>query len=140
MEYPDNDPPTPSFGNYEESKTLFEEVLKKITKSADDVSQYVKNKEKHKNHKKRKSQSKEKKKSKEKSKSRRKSSKPKNKKISGRTAPVNQNYENPFDIFLQKKIKLRNDFDQNNSEFFLSEKEIAFQKFQLDEDADYLDD
>ena len=63
----------------------------------------------------------------------------KNEKISGLSLPIEQKYENLFDIFLKKKIQLRNDFDQNNSEKFLSEKELAFQQFQMNEDDDSLD-
>ena len=139
MEYSENEPPTPYFGNSKDNMTLFEEFLgRRLSKSARDISQYIKNLEKHKskNHEK----SKEKKKNKSKNKkSKHKSSKPKKKKVSGKSLPTEQKYENPFDIFLKKKIELRNDFDQNNSEKFLSEKESAFEKFQMNENADYLD-
>ena len=40
---------------------------------------------------------------------------------------------------MKKKIELRNDFDQNNSEKFLTEKELAFQQFEMNENADNLD-
>ena len=140
MEYSDNEPQTPSFGHCGDNNTLFDEPLvKRITKSTYDKYQNVNKNEKVKNKKKQKSQSKEKSKNKEKSKSRHKSSKSKNKKISGKSTQVEQNYVNPLDIFLKKKLKLRNDFDQNNSEKFLSEKELAFQQFQMNEDDDSLD-
>ena len=78
-------------------------------------------------------------KSKEKSKNKHESSASKKKIISSISLPVEQKYDNPFDSFLKKRIKLRDDFDKNHSENFLNEKELAFQKFQMDENADYLD-
>ena len=63
----------------------------------------------------------------------------KNKNHFSGTLPIEEKYENPFDIFIKKRIKLRNDFDQINSEKLLFEKELAFQQFQMDENADYLD-
>ena len=79
-----------------------------------------------------------KKKIKDKSKSRQKSPKSKKSKIFGKTVPIEQKYENPLVFFIQKKLELRNDFDQNNSEKFLSEKELAFQECRMSEDADQL--
>ena len=137
MEYFAEEPSTPCFGNYVNNSNLFEELLiKRISKSTNDVSQYLKKNEEHKNIKKEKKQNKEKTKhkNKEKSKSRHKSSKSKTKKVSGISLSINQKYENPLDNFIKKKLKLRNDFDQNHSEKFLSEKELAFQQFQMNED------
>ena len=148
MEDSEVDPQTPCFGPYRKNKNLIEELLgKRIPNSTNDVSKYVKYDEKSKNSKKEKSKSKKKNKdkskskdkSKEKSKSKRKYSKPKNKKVSAMSSPLEQKYENPFDNFLKKRIDLRNDFDQINSDKFLSEKELAFQQFRINEDADYLE-
>lgn len=145
MEYYQNETSTPCFGNYQNDKNLLDKLLRKrIPKSNNTLSQYVKNKEKYEKKEKSKEKSKEKNKSKskskEKSKSKYKSSKSKKNKNFGKSLPIEHKYENPLDIFLKKKIVLRNDFDQNNSEKFLSEKELAFHQFRMDEDADYLED
>ena len=153
MEYSQDETPTPHFGSGKKekfaSKTLFE---KKFPKSTKDVPQCIQCKEKSKNKSKSKEKSKRKEKSisknkeksknknKEKSKKKHNSSKSKKTTISSVSLPIEQKYENIFDVFLQKKLKLRGDFDQNNSENFLTEKELAFQQFQMNEDADYLDD
>ena len=139
MEYSINVASTPYFGECKSNTTLLEESLaKRALKHADELFQYVENKKKYKN-KKNNDKKKSKKKIKDKSKSRQKSPKSKKSKIFGKTVPIEQKYENPLVFFIQKKIKLRNDFDQNNSEKFLSEKESAFEKFQMNENADYLD-
>ena len=136
--------PTPYFGPYKKNKILLEELLgKRILNSTSDVFQNLKNNKKSKNTKKEKSKEKRKDKNKSKkkskSKNRHKNSKTKTKKVPLISFPIEQNYENPFDIFLKKRISLRNDFDQNNSEKFLFEKELAFQQFWINEDSDYLD-
>ena len=138
MEYSEDVSFTPYFGKREYNTTLIEKLLgRKNPKSANDVFKYVKNKKEYNSKNKEKSMKKNK--SKEKSESKGKSLKSKNEKISGLSLPIEQKYENLFDIFLKKKIQLRNDFDQNNSEKFLSEKEFAFQQFQMNENADFLD-
>ena len=142
MEYSENEPSTPCFGNYDDSRFIYEKLVgKKIPKSDNDVFQYLKKNDKCQHNKKeKKSQKKSKSKKKNKEKGKNKSSKSKAKKASLMSLPVEKNYENPFDIFLKKKIELRNDFDQKNSEKFLLEKEFAFQQFRINENADYLDD
>ena len=146
MEHSESENPTPRFGYNKDHKNLLEELLgKKYRKSTLDSTKKLKNEEKfnikknEKSKSKTKSKEKIKNKSKEKSKSKDKSSKSKKKIPYSFSLPVEQKYENPFDIFLQKKIKLRDDFNQNNSEKFLSEKESAFQQFRMNEDADNLD-
>ena len=146
MEHSQEENPTPHFAWGLDNKALCEDLLgRRITKSDKNVPQCVKNKEKNKKCKnkensKNKNKEKNKSKSKEKNKNKQESSKPKKKIISSVSLPIGQKYDkNPFDIFLQKKIKLRDDFDQNHSEIFLSEKELAFQQFQMNEDADNLD-
>ena len=135
MEYSENEPPTPHFGCCNDDKTLFKETIeKKIQKNTKDISQCVKSKEKYKNRKTKKSKSKERsenkskenknRKGKEKSKIKYKSTKSKHKNISSISLPNDKKYDNPFDIFSEK---------------FLLEKELAFQKFLINEDADYLD-
>ena len=153
MEYLEDDPQTPRFRNYQtsiiESQELF---VKRIQNSIKDVIKYIDNKEYNKKEKRKsktKSRNKErskynnkeksKSKSKGKSKNKHEFSKSNKKNISGLSLPVEQKYENPFDIFLKKRIELRNDFDQNNSEKFLSDKELAFLQFKIDENADNLD-
>ena len=145
MSHLQEESPTPHFAWGQDNNTLIEESLgKKTPKSDKDVPKFAKNKEKYKKCKnkessKSKNKGKTKKKSKEKSKKQHKSSKSKKKKKSSISLPIDQKCENPFDIFLQKKIKLRDDFDKNHSETFLTEKELAFQQFQMNEDADFID-
>ena len=129
MEYSNDEPSTPCFGNSED----------KNKKSSPNISLYIKAKEKYKKKEKRKSKSKKNKKISEKSKSKHKSSKSKKKKIPGKSNTVEQRYENPLENFLKKKLELRNDFDQDNSEKFLAEKELAFQQFQMDANFELLD-
>ena len=159
MEYSKNESSTPRFGYNQCNKTLYEELLRKETqKSTKDTFQNVKNKEKSKNKHNEKGKSKSKERSKNKNKERsknkimeknkrnskmksndeNKSFKPKKNvyEISFSSEQKNVNY---YDIFLKKKIILRNDFDQNHSEKFLSEKEFAFKQFQMSEDDDALD-
>ena len=135
MEYSADEPPTPRFGYSKDNNTLFKEFLaKKITIYTKDISQYVKNKEKLKKSKTEESKSKErsknkskknkKRKKKEKSKKKFKSPKSEQKSISSISFKIEQRCENPFDLFSEK---------------FLLEKELAFQKFLMNEDADYLD-
>ena len=141
MEYPVNEAPTPYFGKRKFKTDLLEGLLaERMLKSTNELSQYVKNEDKEKNiNEKNNERSKNKKKSKEKSKSKKKSSKSKKKKNFGKSLPIKQKYENPLIIFLNKKLELRNDFDQNNTEKFLSEKELAFQQFRMNEDDNCLD-
>ena len=150
MEYSKDEFMTPRFGIIKDNKISSEGLLgKNISKYTKDVLQYVNNKEKRqdkeneksKSKKKIKNKSKEKNKSKtkEKSKTKHDSSKSKKKITYSISLPIEQKYENPFDNFLRKRIKLRDDFDKNHSENFLNEKESAFQEFQMDENADYLD-
>ena len=150
MEYSKDELMTPRFGYSKNNKNPSEGLLgKSISKYTKDVLEYVKNEENHKNTENKKSKSKKKSKnkskeknkskSKEKSKNKHNSSKQKKSTISSISLPVEQKNENPFDIFLKKRIKLRDDFDKNHSENFLYEKELAFQKFQMNENADYLD-
>ena len=155
MEYSDNEHSTPRFG-YGIDKKLFDEILKKGTrKSSSSSTQGLENEEKCK--KKEKIKNKEGSRSKSRKKSKNKSYKKninknmentktninnqnKDKKcISGIPFLFEEENENPFDIFIKKRIKLRNDFDQINSEKLLSEKESAFQEFKMNENADYLD-
>ena len=160
MEYSDYELSTPRFGNYEDSKNLNEELLGKVirksssssTKNCENEEKYnnkkdkikikAKEKSKNKSKEKRKSKSdrKSKNKSKEKNENKFKVSKEKDKYNSGIYISNNEKTGNPFDDFLKKKIKLRNDFDQINSEKLILEKELAFQQFEIDENADYLDD
>ena len=162
MEYSKEEPLTPRFGYSKDSETLFEESLSKrfrkssldspknekteekyTNKKNEKVKSKIKSKEKSKNKSKEKTKSKNKEKtkskSKEDSKNKYKSSKQK-KSISGTSLPSEKKYQNSFDILLNKKLMIRNDFDQNNSEKFLSEKELAFQQFKMSKDADLLDD
>ena len=135
MEYSLDEPPTPRFGYSKDNKTLFKEFPeKKIPKYSKDISQCEKNKEKLKKSQTEKSKSKErsknkngenkKRKSKEKSKNKHKSPKSEQKNISSISFKIEKKCKNPFDIFSEK---------------FLLEKELAFQKFLMNEDADYLD-
>ena len=138
MEYSINVASTPYFGECKSNTTLLEESLaKRALKHADELFQYVENKKKYKNERSN-DKKKSKKKIKDKSKSRQKSPKSKKSKIFGKTVPIEQKYENPLVFFIQKKLELRNDFDQNNSEKFLSEKELPFQECRMSEDADQL--
>ena len=153
MEYSKCELETPRFGSNKNNKALSEELLeKRIQKYDKDIHHHVKNKDKYKRSKtKEKSKSKEKGKNKNKNKEKNKSkskekvknqlqpSTQKKSSVSSISLPVEQLYKNPLDIFLKKKIKLRDDFDQNNSEKFLLEKEMAFQQFQMNGDADNLD-
>ena len=152
MEYLEDDPQTPRFGNYQTSIIEYKELFaKRINNSIKDAIKYIDNKEEYKKKEKSKKKTKstnkerskynnkEKSKSKSKEKNKKKSSKSRKRNTSGLSLPVEQKYENPFDIFLKKRIELRNDFDQNNSEKFLSDKELAFLKFKIDENADNLD-
>ena len=130
MEYSVDEPPTPRFGYCKDNKTL----AKKIPKYTKDISQCAKNKEKLKKSQTEKSKSKErsknksrenkKRKSKEKSENKYKSPKSEQKDIYSISFKIEQKYENSFDIFSEK---------------FLVEKELAFQKFLMIENADYLD-
>ena len=139
MEFLKNDTPTPRFGYSKNNKTLADGSLgKRSSKSSKDFSQYAKSFEKNQKKSKSKSKEKSKRKSKEKSKNKDKSSKDKKNKITSLSLPIEQQYENPLYIFLKKKIQLRNDFDQSHTEKFLSEKELAFQEFEMTEDADHL--
>ena len=157
MEYSDNEHLTPRFG-YGIDKKLFDEILKKGTrKSSSSSTQGLENEEKYKKKEKIKIKNKEGSKSKSRKKSKSKSNKKntneseeniktninnqnKDKKcISGIPFLFEEKNENPFDVFIKKRIKLRNDFDQINSEKLLSEKESAFQEFKMSENADYLD-
>ena len=155
MDYSDDEHSTPRFGNCIDYKTSFEEFLsKKIRKSSSGSTQNleIENEEKYKKN----ERSKNKKRSRNKSKEKRNSSGKykneskeenknkinflnKNKNYFSGALPIEEKYKNPFDIFIKKRIKLRNDFDQINSEKLLFEKELAFQQFQMDENADYLD-
>ena len=139
MEYLKDDVPTPHFGISIDNKYSVEGLLeKRISKSSKNFPEYVKSLENSKKKSKSKSKEKSKKKSKERSNKKHKSSKDKKTKITSLSLPIEQKYENTFDIFLKKKLQLRNDFDQNHSEKFLSEKELAFQEFEMDENADRL--
>ena len=139
MEYHVNEVSTPYFGKRKYNTDLLEGSLAEgMLKSTNELSKYVKNKEKY-NNEKNNERSKSKKKSKEKSKSKKKSSKTKKNNNFGKSLPIKQKYENPLFILLKKKLELRNDFDQNNAEKFLSEKELAFQQFRMNEDDICLD-
>ena len=142
MEFSKDEPPTPHFGNLKGNITLSKELLeKKFPKSSKVFTNYVKNNENYKKKSKGKIKKKEKSKnkSKEKSKNKNKSSNSKINVISSASLPIGHKYKNPLDIFLKKRLQLRNDFDQRNSEKFLSEKELAFQQFRMNENADYID-
>ena len=131
MEYSENENPTPRFGCCKDNKTSFEEsFIKRIPKYTKDIPQNRKNKERYKNSKiekresKNKERSNQKNKSKEKSKNEQNFSKSKKKIITSLSHSIGQKHEkNTFDIFAEK---------------FLFEKELAFQQFQVNEDADYL--
>lgn len=130
MEYSKEEPTTPIFGYAKDNKALLEEKLgKRIPRSTNDVSKYTNYgiNEENKNE------------TNEKNTSKENSSKYNKKKVSGISLPIDKKYENPFEIFLKKKLTLRNDFDQDNAEKFLAEKELAFQQFRMNENADYLD-
>ena len=152
MEFSGDESPTPRFGNEKDNKTIIKESLgNRIPKFNTDVIQYLNNKKKSKDKKKcskeksEKSKSKEKRKSKNKNKSKEKSKSQykfsilKNENISGLSLPIEYKYENPLYVLLKKKLELRNDFDQNNSEIFLSEKELAFQQFQMNDNENIID-
>ena len=134
MEYSIDEYPTPRFGYDKDKKTLFEDPLeKKIPKYTKDTSQCVKNDEKYKNRKTAKSKSKERNKSKSKNKKKNKgkeksknkyNTKSKQKNNSSIILPIGLKPSNFFDIFTEK---------------FLLEKELAFEKFLISEDANYLD-
>ena len=143
MEYLKGEPSTPRFGNNtrirkaSSGSTKYEEIKEKH-KSVNEKSRN-KSKEGNKNNSKEKTKNKNKSKSKEKNKNKLKSLNSKNKHISEAPLPGKQKHENLYDNFLKKRIKLRNDFDQNNSDKFLLEKELAFQQFRINENADFLD-
>ena len=145
MEYSENEPSTPRFGYNIDNKTSVEGFLSKRVKKASssstkyEVNKDNKEKSKSKEGNKKNRKEKSKSKNKEDNKNKHKTSKSKNKNISEEPEPIGQKYENPYDNFLKKRIKLRNDFDQSNSEKFLFEKELAFQQFGINEDADYLE-
>ena len=144
MEFSKDEPPTPHFGNCKGNITLSKKLLeKKFPKSSKVFTNYVKDnedsKKKSKGKIKNKEKSKNKSKEKSKNKNKNKSSKSKINVISSASLPIGHKYENPLDIFLKKRLQLRNDFDQRNSEKFLSEKELAFQQFRMNENADYID-
>ena len=167
MEYLEDELQTPHFGNNKKNKTVVEESFgKKFRKITSDSIKNFENNEKCKNKKlkkyKTKSKGKTKSKSKEKNDKKFKSSKSKKNKDYSLSLQIEQKYENPLEkktknkdysfslpiqykyenplvIFLQKKLQLRDDFDQNHSEKFLYEKELAFQQFQMNENADYLE-
>ena len=147
MEYSKDETPTPHFGISIEDNYLVDDLLgKKIAKSSKYFPKFETTIEKHKSKSKSKSKGKSKSKSKEKIKSKskersnkkHKSSKDKKNKITSLSLPIKQQYENPLFILFQKKMQLRNDFDHKHSEKFLSEKELAFQEFEMDENADNL--
>ena len=154
MEYSDNEHSTPRFGYGIDNKTLFDEILIKGTrKSSSSSTQDLEDEEKCKKKEKIKNKEGSRSKSRKKSKTNKKNinkneentktsinNQNKDKKcISGIPFLFEEKNENPFDIFIKKRIKLRNDFDQINSEKLLSEKESAFQEFKMNENADYLD-
>ena len=145
MDHSKNEPSTPRFGCSKDNTISFKvKPEKKSAKSSKDVSKCIKYKEKIKSKSKfikskSKSKEKAKSKSKEKSKNKRKSSNSKKKINYSSSLPVEHKYENPLELFLKKRLKLRNDFDQKNSEKFLSEKELAFEHFKMKHNADELD-
>ena len=148
MENSKDEPQTPRFGYCEDNAILSkEQSVKRVQTSSKAISKYLKNKEKNKSRNKETSKitekseekRKEKNKNKSKEKSKNKSSKSNKKIISSTSLPTEHKYVNPLDAFLKKKLELRNDFDQENSEKFLLEKELAFQKFRINEDADFID-
>ena len=151
MEYSEDEPFTPRFGLTKDNAISLKNFFSKRTRKSSTLSTTNdENKDKHKkneknkikNEEKSKNKSKEKNKSKsrEKGKNKCKSSKSKKKYSSGNDHTDEKNCENPFENFMKKKIELRNDFDQNNSEKFLTEKELAFQQFEMNENADKLDE
>ena len=148
MEHTEDAQSTPRFGCNADNKTSTEFLSKQIRKTSSDYNKKEENKEKYNNSKNEKDKSKNKEeetnnnkeKNKIKENSKNNSFKSKNKIISDVPYLIEHKNENPFDNFLKKKIILRNDFDQNNSEKFLSEKEFAFQQFLMNENADYLEE
>ena len=154
MEFSGDESPTPRFGNEKDDKTVIKESLgNRIPKFNTDIIQYLKTKKKSKDKKKCSKEKSEKSKSKEKRKSKNKNTNKskekiktkykfsilKNENISGLPLPIEHKYENPLYVLLKKKLELRNDFDQNNSEIFLSEKELAFQQFQMNDNENIID-
>ena len=136
MEYLKNEPSTPHFGNCKDNNALLKELIseKKILKYNKDIFQYVKNKEKYKNPKSEKSKNKER--SKSKSKKKRKNESKENSKINYESPPPRQ--RNMSYMTVQVRQEIENSFDIF-SENFLIEKDLAFQQFLMNEDADYLE-
>lgn len=118
-----NDLPTPTFGRALKDQPIRQSVSSLVTfpkSSTVLISLLESNKlNEHKNQK-----------SKSKSKSKRKSKSKSKKKYSSDNFGMLR-IKNQFEEFLQKKIILRNDYDQKNTNEFLKEKELVFDGFQI---------